>query len=369
MKKITRRDFLVRSGFSAIGLLALNPISAREEIFSHFTAEDEKRGYGPLIRDPKKIIDLPKGFSYKIISQSREKMDDGFYVPDRPDGMAAFSGPDGLTILMRNHEIWAGIPDSMGAFGSRNRLMKKLRRELIYDRGRGGTTCLGGVTTLVYDSRYQAVKRQFLSLAGTVGNCSGGATPWNTWISCEEDFQTAGREYAKDHGYAFEVIVSAEPQITNPMPLKAMGRFTHEGVSVEPKTGVVYQTEDQKDSLFYRFIPDRPEHLSEGGQLQCLAVSGMNRFDTRNWDKQRVIICATEDTDKELHFLRAGKAFATAVELYTLFVQLVAELEQVRFGVISPAHMRELPEKKNRQENLNCFSSPTIRILSKILIK
>jgi len=290
MKKITRRDFLVRSGFSALGLLALNPVSEREEIFSHFTAEEEKRGYGPLIRDPKKIIDLPKGFSYKIISRSREKMDDGFYVPDRPDGMAAFSGPDGLTILMRNHEIWAGIPDSIGAFGSRNRLMKKLRRELIYDRGRGGTACLGGVTTLVYDSRYQTVKRQFLSLAGTVGNCSGGATPWNTWISCEEDFQTAGREYAKDHGYAFEVIVSAEPQITKPLPLKAMGRFVHEGVSVEPKTGIVYQTEDQMDSLFYRFIPDRPEHLSEGGQLQCLAVIDKHRFNTRNWDKQRVTV-------------------------------------------------------------------------------
>ena len=39
---------------------------------------------------------------------------------------------------------------------------------------------------IVYDTINNTVKNQYLSLAGTLVNCSGGPTPWNTWISCEE---------------------------------------------------------------------------------------------------------------------------------------------------------------------------------------
>ncbi|NJR43262.1 MAG: DUF839 domain-containing protein [Akkermansiaceae bacterium] len=47
--------------------------------------------------------------------------------------------------------------------------------------------------------------RQFLSLVGTYRNCSGGVTPWGTWITCEEDVTRAGEQGAlRDHG--FEVI-------------------------------------------------------------------------------------------------------------------------------------------------------------------
>ncbi|MGY8777545.1 MAG: alkaline phosphatase PhoX [Longimicrobiales bacterium] len=62
-------------------------------------------GFGPLRDDPEGIIALPDGFSYRIVSRSREMMSDGFYVPARHDGMATFPGPDGMTLLVRNHEL------------------------------------------------------------------------------------------------------------------------------------------------------------------------------------------------------------------------------------------------------------------------
>ncbi|NIM58864.1 MAG: DUF839 domain-containing protein [Candidatus Aminicenantes bacterium] len=286
--KINRRSFLKKSGITFLCLICMKNTFADEIKISLLSNDTNEAGYGPLIKDPKKIIDLPRGFSYKIISRAGGKMTDGFYVPAYPDGMGSFLGPDGLTIILRNHEVWPGLPASFGAFGKTNRLLRRLRDDLIYDEGKGGNYCLGATTTLVFDTKSQKLKSQFLSLAGTLGNCSGGVTPWNSWLAAEETFEEAGEIYKKDHGYIFEVPVSAEPRIAKPLPLKAMGHFVHEGVAVEPDRSIAYQTEDQKDGLFYRFISNKAKRLSEGGRLQCLAVVDMPQFNTRNWDKQRI---------------------------------------------------------------------------------
>ena len=58
------------------------------------------------------------------------------------------------------------------------------------------------------------------------------------------------------------------------LPLKAMGRFMHEAVCVHPDTGIVYQTEDRHDGLIYRFVPNTPGKLRDGGRLQALCVKG-----------------------------------------------------------------------------------------------
>ena len=63
-----------------------------------------------------------------------------------------------------------------------------------------------------------------------------------------------------------------------------MGRFEHEAVCVDPRTGIVYLTEDKNDGLFYRFIPNTPGKLAEGGRLQALAIKGVAGADTRNQD-------------------------------------------------------------------------------------
>ena len=60
----------------------------------------------------------------------------------------------------------------------------------------------------------------------------------------------------KNHGYVFEVPANPNQILTPPIPLKAMGRFNHEAVCVNPNTGIVYLTEDRNDGLLYRFIPN-----------------------------------------------------------------------------------------------------------------
>jgi hypothetical protein len=282
--RISRRDFLEKTGSIALGFLVYGPtLSSKHLRFNPVNANSEY-GYGPLKKDRKKILDLPKGFSYKIIAKAGDKMKDGFYVPGLADGMVTFLGPKGTTIIVINHEFRIGNSESAGPFKGKIKLMKRLDEDLIYDKGKNGVSCLGSVTTLVYDTKKKKKKSHHLSLVGTLANCGGGATPWNTMITCEESFETVG----KKHGYAFEVPVSIKPGVVKPVPLTEIGRFTREGVAIDPATSIVYQTEDQVDSLLYRFIPHNPQSLIDGGRLQCLAVADRSRLDTRNWKTQRI---------------------------------------------------------------------------------
>lgn len=289
---ISRRHFLKTCGWVTVGFMGLQQLSCISS--QNGTAITNRAliagGYGPLLPDPKGIMDLPAGFAYKIISRAGQKMSDGFLVPGVPDGMATFPGPNGLTILIRNHEV---NPGASGAFGKNHELFSKIAADKVYDSGGGISPSCGGTTTIVYDTKKQEVVTEYLSLAGTLRNCAGGPTPWNSWITCEETDDRSGSNgkvvLEEDHGYNFEVPASAEITLADPVALKAMGRFRHEAIAVDPKTGIVYQTEDRDDGLIYRFIPNVPGKLAEGGKLQALVVIDGPK-DTRNWSSDQIAV-------------------------------------------------------------------------------
>jgi secreted PhoX family phosphatase len=246
-------------------------------------------GFGKLIPDPRKVLDLPKGFEYRVICRKGDEMDDGLLVPGECDGMAAFPGEDGRIVLICNHEN-ATRKLHNGPFGPELDRLDRIDKEKIYDFGGGRTPGGGGTTTIVYNPRTREKDRQFLSLAGTELNCAGGPTPWGSWLSCEECFSEVGSgleffRYAvreKKHGYVFEVPANASEAV-DPLPLRDMGRFEHEAAAVNPTSGLVYLTEDRVRSLLYRFIPNEPGKLRLGGRLQALCIKGEPSFDTRNW--------------------------------------------------------------------------------------
>ncbi len=242
---------------------------------------NEVEGYGPLLPDPRGMLDLPQGFSYRIISQAGETMADGLLVPGAFDGMGCFSLGGDHVALVRNHELGPAAFND-GAFGLGGHLAHRLPKGGAYDHSDTGLPLPGGTTTLIYDLKTGQTISQHLSLAGTAVNCAGGTTPWGSWITCEETTLTAGLEIGKDHGYAFEVP-SAGKGLADPIPLKAMGRFRHEAACIDPRTGVVYMTEDLQDGLFYRYLPNDRRNLAAGGKLQALGIVGVAEdADTRN---------------------------------------------------------------------------------------
>jgi secreted PhoX family phosphatase len=240
--------------------------------------------YGPLVpkapeNDPDgfEILALPETFRYVAFSATGEIMSDGNPVPVNLDGMAAFRHPRASYIvrLIRNHEVRSGPGTIAGSV-----------------LGPAGTKYdaqgVGGTTTLDFDEKTHELVRHFVSLNGTIVNCAGGiGLRYRSWITCEETTADAGsgggRGWAKNHGYAFEVPVDGNGPAPA-VPIPAMGRFAHEAVAVDQRTGIVYQTEDAGSGVgsgFYRYVPVDRWNLLAGGTLQMLGIQGQPQYDAR----------------------------------------------------------------------------------------
>jgi secreted PhoX family phosphatase len=231
------------------------------------------------VRDPQRILDLPLGFSYRILETTGDVMSDGRPLPGAPDGMACFALADGTLALMRNHELGTG--SGRGA-----------PPEAFNPRG------LGGVSRLVLEADGLTRRSSNLVLTGTVRNCAGGPSPWG-WLSCEETTQAG-------HGYVFACDPTADA-LQPARIIRSYGRFNHEAAAVDPQTLVTYLTEDQDNGCLYRFVPESIATPFEG-RLQALALARGSRMSTARMaagERERVTWVDLEDTDPAGDTLRS----------------------------------------------------------------
>jgi uncharacterized protein len=191
-------------------------------------ASSPHSGYGPRRAADDLGIRLPEGFRARQIARGDEPVPGTDYRWHRAsDGAACFSTRDGGWILVSNSEAQEG-----------------------------------GASAIRFGSSGE-IKSAYRILGGTAHNCSGGATPWGTWLSCEEF----------DEGHAWECNPRGrDPAVRRP----ALGRFKHEAAAVDPKGRRVYLTEDLIDGRFYRFTPSRWGDLSDG-LLEVATVDGSGR--------------------------------------------------------------------------------------------
>jgi hypothetical protein len=282
MTDLDRRSLLRRGGVLAgatvASTLALGRLDAASSAASGSPTaggghnHSGKGGYGPLARkrainkpDGPEYLALPERFEYFVFSKTGDSMSDGTTVPRNHDGMGAFALHDKIVRLIRNHENRNAPADSnLGVLAPSD--------DVKYD-----ATAFGGTTTLDIDTRSMELLSHTVSVAGTTVNCAGGIADREAgWITSEETVAGPNEGFAKKHGYNFVVPVGQTTPVYTE-PLTAMGRFAHEAVATDPRSGIVYQTEDSgDDSGFYRFVPNSRHDLSRGGRLQMLGVAGFD---------------------------------------------------------------------------------------------
>jgi uncharacterized protein len=175
------------------------------------------RGYGPLRAPDRLGFRLPEGFRARIVARGGEPVPGTDYKWHlASDGMATFPVAGGGHVLVSNSETPLDGGASAIRFGP------------------------GGEVTGAYRI-----------LSGTMQNCSGGATPWGTWLSCEE----------VEDGRVWECDPSGRRQA---VPRPAMGIFKHEAAAVDAAGKRVYLTEDLVDGGLYRFTPAAWPSLARG---------------------------------------------------------------------------------------------------------
>lgn len=264
MSHDSRRSFLSSLARGASAAAVGSAFTTLGERIARAHVAERTFGFGPL--NPKvdgstglELICLPDGFEYVSFGWTGDRLDDDSLTPPAHDGMAIIAEKDSEIILCRNHELSEPGP----AFWQGQ----------AYDRA-----ATGGCTNLVFDREQRKLKKAAPSLSGTVKNCAGGASTWNSWLSCEEtvvgpeDATESGKRFEKEHGFVFDVPIDGARQ---PRPIKSLGRFVHEALAIDPDTGIVYLTEDADEAGFYRMVPEDPRDLHAGGRFEMLAVKNI----------------------------------------------------------------------------------------------
>ncbi len=229
----SRRQFLIHA-LQAAGALSLS--TATGAIARTALYQQSESAWGPLQEPDDNGIRLPSGFQSRRVAQS------GHLVPG-------------------THFIWHTFPDGGAIF-------PQLNGDYIYVSNSENVFPYGGASAIRFNADSDIIDA-YRILRGSGRNCAGGPTPWGTWLSCEE----------RDRGLVWECDVTGSHTQVH----RALGRFQHEGVAVDPLLGDLYMTEDVGDGRLYKFVPEQFSGTAEDLKTGQLYVAHVDEIGNVNW--------------------------------------------------------------------------------------
>ncbi|MEQ1699632.1 MAG: alkaline phosphatase PhoX [Ilumatobacteraceae bacterium] len=185
--------------------------------------------YGPIASTANTDgLRLPTGFRSRLIAVSGELVGGTSYRWHQlPDGGACAARPEGGWAYLSNGERDGG---------------------------------LGGAGAIAFDASGTIVDA-YSVLSRTTRSCSGGMTPWGTYLS--------GEEHPTGHVFECDPLRAGQGVLR---PL--LGTFPHEMIAVDPFTGHVYMVEDHASGRLYRFVPTRRGDLTAGTLFVATVTRG-----------------------------------------------------------------------------------------------
>lgn len=290
--RLTRRSALGGAAATAAAITLPLTISEAEAVNNGGPSTVDPRTVKPQTVAPFRAIPsgnadaltLPAGFRYQVLAPWGEVFTDagreigfnhdyvGFFPIDMLEG--GQSSTDALLTI--NHEYVNAL--FVGG-DTKNRTPAQIRAEMeamgvsvVRVRKEGGKWAIvpdprnrriDALTDieLTGPARGSAAVKGATMVKGTVGNCSGGQTPWGTLLTCEENVDGytkawAGSGYEAMHQGWVTEIDPFDPKST-PKKRTAMGRFRHENVAVTVAADgrvVGYMGDDMQDSCVYKFV-------------------------------------------------------------------------------------------------------------------
>ena len=174
------------------------------------------------------------------------------------------------------------------------------------------------------------------TVIGTHSNCSGGITPWKTFLTCEENYdQFFGEteydendvayhrpsdqgwekfyEYPPEH---YGWVVEVNPKDGSAQKHIALGRFAHECCTLyalEDNRVVAYSGDDKNSEHLYKFISSKPNSLKEGTLYVADTING--KWLPLDWENQAVLKNNFKNQTEVLIRARAAAKLLGATEL------------------------------------------------------
>lgn len=165
------------------------------------------------------------------------------------------------------------------------------------------------------------------TVIGTHSNCSGGITPWKTFLTCEENYDSFYGETEYDEANVarhrpssqnwenfydyppehYGWVVEVDPIDGTAQKHIALGRFAHECCTLyelEDKRIVAYTGDDHNNEHLYKFISSKPQSLKEGTLYVADTING--KWLALDWENQPVLKHKYKDQTEVL--IRAREA-------------------------------------------------------------
>ncbi|MCI1696350.1 PhoX family protein [Aneurinibacillus aneurinilyticus] len=300
--EMNRRQFLtyLGTGTAALASLATGiPAFAAERGLSGKTADhlfglDENKHkpvkvkFKPIQATNKDELVLPQGYKYDVVALYGDKINakgDTFGFNADFTCFLPIDGSSEHGLLWVNHEYLGELEyyvtgyDTLHADSKNNTRTAAQIEKYLYSLGGSVIEVKkqNGKWGLIPDSKYgrrvSGLTKHSLTgpaagsaavggtheVTGTFANCSGGATLWNTILSCEENFDSVVADTKLKDETHYGWVVEVDPFEPSSVPKKhtALGRFSHENTAMTLAPNgqlVIYMGDDANDQYVYKYV-------------------------------------------------------------------------------------------------------------------